>query len=299
VLFKDKKSEISNKHRLEETTDFIFIKDKIPSDFNFSEHKTTAHSPLNILQFSEKEVSDMLDNLPDLVLKIHSNGNIVYCNDKNKHLNLIRDDIIGKNLSEIFHPLTHLQFVEAIDNVQKNNLTQIFEFQQYEHGELREYESRLNVVQNDSEFVAIIRDISEQKRSEITLRKNEKKLRTLFESAAHSMIVINTYGKIELVNTACEKMFGYNKNELFDKTFEVLIPEKYCQKYDENFINFFSKKENKKIDNKMEVYGRHKDGSMFPIEIRISPQEIHEDNFVIASIIDITSRKILEPTQKL
>ena len=191
----------------------------------------------------------------------------------------------------MFHPLTHLQFVEAIEQVQINELMQIFEFQQFENNELHEYETRLSKIDSGNEYVAIIRDISEQKRSELTLKKNEKKHRTLFESAAHAMVVVNTHGKIELANEACERMFDYKKDELLDKIIEVLIPDEYCQKHEESVAYFFSKADNGKTGDILETYGQTKGGNMFPIEIRTSSTDFFEGNAVIASIIDMTNRK--------
>ena len=287
MLFKEKNSEISNRRRLEETTDFIIIRDKGPSDLSQDDHKNLNRNPLNILQFSDKEINDILDALPDLVLKIQSNGNIVYCNFHDKHLNLTRDEIIDKNISEVFHPLTHLQFVEAIENLQKCTLTQIFEFQQFENSELREYEARVNKTNAKNEYVTIIRDVSEQKRNELTLKKDEKKHRTLFESAAYSMLVLNELGKIELANSACEKMFGYKRDELTGKIIEVLIPDKYVQNHHENIKKFFDNTNHQNMANIMRTTGLTKNGDMFPIEIRLTPAELYDGNYVIASIIDI------------
>ena len=287
MLLKDKNSEVSNRHRLEETTDFIFIRDKGPSDLGIENHKQKSISPLNILQFSEKEVLGILDALPDLVLKIQGNGNIVYCNFHNNNFNLTRDEILDKNISEVFHPLTHLQFVEAIENLQKCKLTQIFEFQQFENSELHEYEARLNKISSENEYVAIIRDISEQKRNELILKKDEKKHRTLFDSTAYSMLVLNNQGKIELANSTCEKMFGYKRDELTGKIIEVLIPDKYVHNHHENIKKFFYAADNQNVKNIMQTYGQAKNGTMFPIEIRLTPAEFYDGSYVIASIIDL------------
>ncbi len=291
VLDKDKKSESSNRRHLEETTDFIFIKEKGFPNLDIKEYKKNIGNSLTILQLSEKETAEILDALPDLVLKIKHNGNIIYCNSHNKYLNLNHDEIVGKNISEVFHPLTHLQFSEAVEKTQLNELTQIFEFQQFENSELREYETRISKIDPENEYVAIIRDISEQKRNELALRKNEKKLKTLFESAAHAMVVLNAHGKIELTNTACEKLFGYDKNGLLDKVITVLIPEEYCQKQEKNITNFFTKMDIENTDCILETYGQTKDGNTFPIEIRISSTDLFEGNVLLASIIDLTHHK--------
>ncbi|MBN1406656.1 MAG: PAS domain S-box protein [Calditrichaceae bacterium] len=293
MLYKDKNIELSNKSRLEETTDFIFIRDKGPSDISIDEHNKQSISPLNILQFSEKEINDILDTLPDIVLKIQSKGNIVYCNSHNNHLNLTCDEIVEKNISEVFHPLTHLQFIEAINNLQKSKLPQVFEFQQFENSELRQYETRINKVSSQEEYVAIIKDISEQKRDEFILRKTEKKYRILFESAAYAMVLVNTEGKIDTVNSACEEMFGYDKNDLFGKMIEVIIPDKYVQSHQENIKDIFNGS-GKLETNIFETFGQTKNGRIFPIEIRFAHAEFYEGHFIIASIIDITHRNRCE-----
>ena len=294
MLIKDTNAKPINDRSLEEKTEFISIDLEELSEYNITSGKKSSLNPLNIIQSTNEQINNLLDALPDLVLKIQINGAITYCNGNKKNLNLSQAELIGKNINEIFHPLTHLQFVEAIENANNSGLTQTFEFQQFELSELHEYEARIDTLNDKSEFIAIIRDISEQKRLELELKKNEKKFRILLESAVQGIVVVDLQGKITLVNNVCEKMFGYNRNELLNQPVEILIPESIRKEHQDKRNVFFSRPESRSMGNGLDLTGLRKDGSVFPIEVGLSSIEINEGTFVMASINDITQRKNLE-----
>ncbi|MEJ2053111.1 MAG: PAS domain S-box protein, partial [Calditrichaceae bacterium] len=114
------------------------------------------------------------------------------------------------------------------------------------------------------------------------------------ESAAQGIVVANIHGRITLINTVCEKMFGYNRDELLDQPMEILLPEPLRQRHQKHRAEFFSKPESRVMGNGLELVGLRKDGTTFPIEVGLSSIDIYEGTFVMASINDITQRKELE-----
>src|SRR5216110_38428 len=118
--------------------------------------------------------------------------------------------------------------------------------------------------------------LAQQKRSAESLRTAEAKFRGLLESAPDPMVVVNREGRIVLVNAQAEETFGYRREELLGQPMDMLVPEKLREKCLEYQAKFLGEPRRASMGATLEIYGLHRHGSEFPVEIKLSLLETEE-----------------------
>jgi PAS domain S-box-containing protein len=141
---------------------------------------------------------------------------------------------------------------------------------------------------------AAIRDISVRKSAERHLAQMEGRYRGLLEAAPDAMVVVNPAGEIVLLNVQAEKQFGYRRDELVGQQVKNIIPEGFAERLIADGTRSAAEALAQQIGTGIELSGRRKDGSEFPLEIMLSPLESTEGTLVTAAIRDISVRKSAE-----
>ncbi len=141
---------------------------------------------------------------------------------------------------------------------------------------------------------AAIRDITARKAAAQHLVQVEGGYRELLEAAPDAMVVVNTRGEIVLLNQQVKKQFGYARAELLGQPVTRLIPHGFAERLIADGTRTPAEALAQQIGTGIELSGRRKDGTEFPIEIMLSPLEGDDGVRVTAAIRDITVRKAAE-----
>jgi PAS domain S-box-containing protein len=120
------------------------------------------------------------------------------------------------------------------------------------------------------------------------------KYRGLLEAAPDAMALVNERGEIVLLNLQAEKQFGYRRDELLGQKVTNIIPKGFAERLIADGTRTAAEALAQQVGTGIELSGRRKDGSEFPIEIMLSPLESAEGILVIAAIRNITVRKDAE-----
>jgi PAS domain S-box-containing protein len=129
-------------------------------------------------------------------------------------------------------------------------------------------------------------------------RANEDNLRLVIEASPSGMIMVDSEGRIVLVNSQIEKQFGYARAELLGLPIEILVPDAARQTHKHDRSAYIERPVTRSMGTGRELFGLRKDGSQIPVEIGLNPLESEGRTFILASVIDITQRKETEQLLK-
>jgi two-component system sensor kinase FixL len=137
-------------------------------------------------------------------------------------------------------------------------------------------------------FTGIVRDITERKRAENALLDSEARTRAVLAAAVDAIITIDEAGKIDSVNPATERLFGYKASELAGQNVNILMPAPYHAEHDGYLRNYTTTGQKKIIGIGREVVGKRKDNTTFPMDLAVSEVLLEGRRLFTGIVRDIT-----------
>src|ERR1700685_4157334 len=250
----------------------------------------------------EARYRGLLEAAPDAMVVVNQGGEIVLLNvQAEKQFGYSRDELLGQEVKNIIPE----GFAERLvadglrsdaDALAQQIGTGIELNGRRKDGSEFPIEIMLSPLESaeGTLVTAAIRDISVRRAAEKHLGQMEGRYRGLLEAAPDAMVVVNRRGEIVLLNVQAERQFGYHRDELVGQKMKNIIPDGFAERLISDGLRSPEDALAQKIGTGIELIGRRKDGTEFPIELMLSPLESAEGILVTAAIRDITTRKTAE-----
>jgi formate hydrogenlyase transcriptional activator len=139
-------------------------------------------------------------------------------------------------------------------------------------------------------FAKVTRDQTERRNAEEALRHSERHARLLFEFSPDAILACDQEGRITEANARIESLFGYRREELLGQSVERLIPERFRQVHPAHRAHYTNEPRMRPMGVGLELYGRRKDGTEFPVDIMLGPVETLGGRVVLTVIRDLSEK---------
>lgn len=119
-------------------------------------------------------------------------------------------------------------------------------------------------------------------------------IRELLDAVPAGIIMTNQRGLITYLNAEAERLFGYTRDELTNKSIDLLLPDRFSHHHAQLRQGYMEQPSTRYMGAGRDLYGRRKDSSEFPLEIGLRSLLADGEQFIVATIVNITRRKQLE-----
>ena len=283
-------------------TPIINLKGQVEKYVSIHHDITSLEEDKNVMEELQFKHNAFLNSIPNLVLSINKQGNILSANKGIGGLSAIK--VKGSHIYGFINPIFHELIKKNITHVFNGGKPKQFETMDFSSsGKKRYLLSQIGPsFGKEGEIVSATistRDITNIRNIKHKLRDNDSKYRTIFKSIDVGIIVVaNAKGKITEWNKGAEVAFGYTESEIIGCHLTQLIAEKYRKSSMRELLKAVGTLKTSRINGIIEMCGLKKDGEQFPVEFALSKWKCRNDVFYCAMMLDISDRKSLEKRLK-
>jgi PAS domain S-box-containing protein len=252
---------------------------------------------------SERRFRLMAEHAPVMIWMCDAQGRCLHLNRMLRHFWQVEEDEIGDfDWRRSMHPEDVAHVMASITaGLEQQQCVVVTGRYRNAEGEYRILETRANPrFSANGKFMGLTgvnTDITERERAEKALRDSQERFRMVVEASPAGMIMTDGAGRILMINALCERLFGYDRNELLGKEIEVLVPNSVREHHPALRAGHVKEATPRLV--KREVMGRCKDGREIPLEVGVNPILTCEGVRVIATVADIAERKRAEAQREL
>lgn len=117
---------------------------------------------------------------------------------------------------------------------------------------------------------------------------------SIIDVVPEAILVVDAQGRIVRINALTEQIFGYAPQEMLGQKIEMLIPEHFHKQHQTLRQDYATHATSRMVHERDGLFGKHKDGHEFPVEVGLSPLKVGDEFHIIAAVVDITERKANE-----
>jgi PAS domain S-box-containing protein len=249
------------------------------------------HGAANALRKSEERFRQVVEASPSAIVMIRPSGHIEMVNTQTERLfGYARDELLGESVETLVperfrsrHPAMRGTFFRDPQTRRMGTGAELFGLRK--DGIEFPVEIGLNPIETDDGpmVLSTIIDLSARKRM-------EERFRLVVESAPNAMVMVSAAGRIEMVNTQAERIFGYTREEFLGQLLEMLVPNRFRALHAIQCERSFSSPHPRPMGSGHAFSAVRKDGTEFPVEIGLNPIETDDGPMILSVIVDISER---------
>ncbi len=235
------------------------------------------------------------------IKQVSLDGIVLDTNDKFAEMvGRARGDVVGRSLATFTHPDDQAAEQAMIARLRDGTIAAYTIEKRHLHADGHSFWTRVtsslvrDPISSLPYYVAIVEDVDSRVRAQRDLEERETRLRTIFETAPDSIIVIDEAGMILNFSRSAEMLFGYLGGEVLGKNVSMLMPAPYRDGHDGYIRRYLATGEKRIIGIGRIVVGQRRDGSVFPMELAVGEMPLHDRHLFTGFIRDLTERRETE-----
>jgi PAS domain S-box-containing protein len=259
-----------------------------------------SSAPREKVQQTESQFRTLAESIPNLVWTADETGHIFWYNRRwYEYTGTTFEQMEGWGWKSVHDPNVLPQVMERWQGaIASGTPFEMVSPLRSAAGEFRPFLTRVEPIKDEKgrivRWFGTNTDVNDQEKLRHEVESSKDKLRSFIEAASQGIIGISADGRISLVNRRTEEMFGYSRDELLGQELELLLPERFRASHLGHRANYFAEPRIRPMGAGMELAGRRKDGTEFPIEIGLSHVNTPEGPQAFGMVSDISERRRTE-----